>query len=255
MYLPILTYHRLLPEDPTSARDPKRIAVSRSQFDSQLAWLARLGYRSFSLADYPRAVRQRQAPATKTFAITFDDGYEEVLTLGLPLLKKWGFTATVFAVPGQLGGCNAWDEGQAKLLSAEQYQMLDQSGITIGAHTCSHVHLPQVDAATARREIGDSKTQLETMLGKPVTLLAYPYGESTPEVEAISKEVGFEMAFATDRASRDHAENVYRVRRAVVFPRNTAWNILWKVQPWYPKYQDRRRQGDGGTCLSGRQAR
>lgn len=247
MYLPILTYHRLLAEDPTAQRDPKRIAVSQKQFDAHLAWLRRLGYRSYSLGSYAQTLKNRIPLPAKSFAITFDDGYEEVLTLGLPILQKWGYTATVFAVPDQLGGCNAWDDGRAKLLTAEQYKVLDRAGITIGAHTCSHVHLPQVDAATARRELASSKAQLESLLGKAVPLIAYPYGESNSPVEALTQEVGFELAFATDRAPRKHEENLYRLRRAVVFPRNTAWNILWKVQSWYPAYQDRRRRGDGGT--------
>jgi len=238
MYLPILTYRRLLNEHPTRAVDPKRIAVSQAQFRSHLRWLARLGYKTLRLEEYPKQLRSAQPPAAKTFAITFDDGYEEVLTLALPVLQEFGFTATVFAVPGQLGGHNAWDDGHARLLTVDQYRTLQQAGITIGGHTSSHVHLPQVDAATARSEITDSKKRLEDVLGRPITIFAYPYGESTPAVEALVREAGFEAAFATDRAPRDHAENLYRIRRAVVFPKNNAWNILWKAQPWYPAYQD-----------------
>ncbi|OGR89657.1 MAG: hypothetical protein A2992_02305 [Elusimicrobia bacterium RIFCSPLOWO2_01_FULL_59_12] len=248
MYLPILTYHRLLAADPDHAADPKRIAVSQAQFRSHLGWLARLGYHSVSLADYPQQIRTRQRPAPKTFALTFDDGYEEVLTLALPVLKEFGYTATVFAVPGQMGGSNAWDDAKARLLSADQYRRLDKAGVTIGGHTSSHVHLPQVEASTARREIADSKKRLEEVLGHPVSIFAYPYGESTPDVEALVREAGFEAAFATDRAPRDHSENLFRIRRAVVFPGNTAWNILWKAQGWYPAYQDfKRRRGEGGT--------
>src|SRR5687768_18529119 len=108
VYLPILTYHRLLDQHPDARVDPKRIAVSQEQFHAHMAWLAGLGYCSVSLPDYVRLLKSGQRPQGKCFAITFDDGYEEVLTLGLPVLQKFHFTATVFAVPGQLGGCNAW---------------------------------------------------------------------------------------------------------------------------------------------------
>jgi peptidoglycan/xylan/chitin deacetylase (PgdA/CDA1 family) len=248
MYLPILTYHRLLKEASTSVVDPKRIAVSQAQFRSHLAWLSRLGYRSLSLAHYPTLLRERRNPSAKSFAITFDDGYEDVLTLALPVLQEFRFTATVFAVPGQLGGTNVWDDSRARLLTADQYRILQKEGITIGGHTSSHVHLPQVDTATARREISESKKQMEEVLGTAVTIFAYPYGESTPDTEALVRDAGFEAAFATDRASRDHSENPFRLRRAVVFPRNTVWNVLWKAQPWYPAYQDfKRRRNDTRT--------
>jgi peptidoglycan/xylan/chitin deacetylase (PgdA/CDA1 family) len=242
MYLPILIYHRILPGSPDRATDPHRIAVSQDQFRSHLKCLKSLGYRTASLADYAAQLIGGQASAKKTFAITFDDGYEDVLTLALPVLQEFGFTASVFAVPGQLGGVNAWDDGHAKLLSAAQYRTLAAAGITIGAHTSSHVHLPQVDPAVARREIADSKKRLEDMLGHAVMTFAYPYGESTPLVESFVQEAGFEAAYATDRAPRDQTENLFRIRRVVVFPRTNIWGIWWKVQPWYPVYQDWKRR-------------
>ena len=242
MYLPILTYHRLLAEHPTQQRDPKRISVSRDQFRSHLRWLKRLGYRSFSLADYSRALKEHRSISARSFAITFDDGYEEVLTLGLPVLQEFGYTATVFAVPGQLGGSNAWDDGAARLLTAAQLRQLDDAGITIGAHTCQHVHLTKVETETAKQEIKNSKIKLEEAIGHPVTLFAYPYGETNEQVDALTREAGFDLAFATDRAPANHADNLFRLRRVVVFPRNTAWEILMKVQTWYPAYQDWKRR-------------
>src|SRR5258708_5722434 len=151
MYIPILTYHRLLKDNPDAASDPKRIAVSQAQFRSHLAWLAKWGYRSISLADYPQQVRTDLRPLGKSFAITFDDGYEEVLTLALPVLQEFKFTATVFAVSDQLAGCNAWDDSQARLLSVDQYRELQKAGITLGAHTANHVHLPRVHPPAPQR--------------------------------------------------------------------------------------------------------
>src|SRR5436305_1263896 len=119
MYLPILTYHRLLKESPDKTRDPKRISVSGAQFRSHLAALARLGYRTVSLGEYTEAVEMRV------------------------------------------------------------------------------------------------------------------------------REAGYEAAFATDRASPDHAANLFALRRVVVFPSTNVWQLLWKVQTWYPAYQDLRRKQTG----------
>jgi peptidoglycan/xylan/chitin deacetylase (PgdA/CDA1 family) len=241
-YLPILTYHRLLAETPTKSVDPKRISVSQEQFRKHLCWLKRLGYRTLPLPDYVRILLQGEMVPARSFAITFDDGYEEVLTLGLPVLQEVGYTATVFAVPGQLGGSNVWDDGGAKLLTVDQLRRLDQAGISIGAHTCQHVHLTQASPVAAKREISESKRALEQSLGKAVPLFAYPYGETNDSVDHYAREAGFEAAFATDQASPDHSQNPFRIRRVVVFPRNTLWEIFMKAQKWYPAYQDWKRR-------------
>jgi peptidoglycan/xylan/chitin deacetylase (PgdA/CDA1 family) len=174
------------------------------------------------------------------FAITFDDGYEEVFTLGLPILQEFGFTATVFSVSGEER--NRWDDGQARLMSADQLRQWRQAGMAVGSHCNNHVHLPRIDRESARRELAGSKAALEGILGQAVTTLAYPYGESDPTIETLARQAGYEAAFATDRAPRDHAENLYRLRRTVVFPRNTVWEILIKAQRWYPAYQDWKRR-------------
>ena len=235
--LPILTYHRLLPGEPTVGADPQRIAVSGSQFRSHLKWLKRLGYRSFPLDRYPEALRTGQPLPKRRIGITFDDGYEDVLKIGLPLLREFGFTATVFAVSGELGGINRWDDGAATLLSADQYKILLRAGLTIGAHTRHHVHLPKLFDPQAREELALCKQELETALGIPVPLLAYPYGESNDRIDALAKETGFTAAFATDQAPVHHADNLYHLRRAVVFPGNSTFQILLKCQPWYSAYQ------------------
>jgi len=250
MTLPILTYHRLLPQNPARSADPMRISVSQDRFRRHLRWLKRFGYRTVGLEEYIKRLRHHPHPAPsplegerreggRPFAITFDDGYEEVLTLGLPVLQEFGFTATVFAVSAEEH--NRWDDGNARLMSAEQLRRWRAAGMEVGAHSCTHPHLTRINRESARREIRDSRTGLEQVLGQTVTMLAYPYGESNPEVEALAREAGFEAAFATDQAPRDHFQNLYRLRRSVVFPGNTAWEILIKAQRWYPAYQDFKR--------------
>jgi peptidoglycan/xylan/chitin deacetylase (PgdA/CDA1 family) len=98
-----------------------------------------------------------------------------------------------------------------------------------------------VDAATARAEIEESKKRLEAALERPVTLFAYPYGETNELTGRLVSEAGFEAAFATDRAPDRHETDLFRLRRAVVFPRNNPWEVFLKAQFWYPRYQDWKR--------------
>jgi peptidoglycan/xylan/chitin deacetylase (PgdA/CDA1 family) len=238
-YLPILTYHRILDQPSTQELDPSRIAVSQKQFRTHLSWLKRLGYKTVSLSDYAQKLRAGARLPARHFAIAFDDGYREVLTRGLPVLKEFGFSATVFAVAAEER--NVWDDGKAPLMTSLELREWRAAGMEVGAHTCHHVHLTRVSSDMARTEMRDSKARLETLLGQTVSTLAYPYGESTAAIEDLARDAGFEAAFATDRAPHDHSQNPYRLRRAIVFPRTTSWEILIKTQRWYPAYQDLKR--------------
>ena len=44
------------------------------------------------------------APGEAAVALTFDDGYRDVLEDALPVLREHGFPATVFVVPGAIAG-------------------------------------------------------------------------------------------------------------------------------------------------------
>jgi peptidoglycan/xylan/chitin deacetylase (PgdA/CDA1 family) len=241
-YLPVLTYHRVIPEKPTKETDPNRIAVSADQFRAQLRWLRRFGFRTLALDRYVELLYAGAPVPGRHFAITFDDGYRDNLTLALPILQEFGFTATIFMVADEIGGLNRWDDGREALLTAEELRQLRRAGITIGAHTCRHVHLPKVPRDEAQKEIGNSKRQIEDALQEPIFLFAYPYGESDRETEQMVAAAGFRAAFSTDRAPADHQTDFYRLRRAVVFPGNSVGQILWKAQRWYPAYQDWKRR-------------
>lgn len=239
-YLPILIYHRILQEEPTRHADPYRIAVHWRQFRSHMAWLHRCHYHTVNLDHYAAALKQCHRWPRRSFAITFDDGYEEIMTLALPILQEFGFTATVFAVPGCT--VNEWDKGQARLLGPDALRAWRRAGMSVGAHTIHHVHLPNVPPMKAREEIVMSKQMLEDILKEPVSIFAYPYGETTDSIEGFVRDAGYKAAFATDRAPQDHSENPFRIRRVGVFPNNTPAEILWKVMPFYPAYQDWKRR-------------
>ncbi|HVO32732.1 MAG TPA: polysaccharide deacetylase family protein [Elusimicrobiota bacterium] len=241
-YLPILTYHRILRHPGDRIVDPHRIAVSREQFDRHCAWFRRIGLRTIPLAEYVSILRSGRPLPPRRLAITFDDGYEDVGTYGMPILAKYGFTATLFAVPGDLGGTNQWDDSSAPLMNADQLRAWQRAGHEIGAHSMHHAHLTRLSGEQAFNEMSDSKKALEDALGKPVPLLAYPYGETNNMVGRLAQEAGFEAAFATDHAPRDHAANPYWLRRAVVFPRNSIWEMFCKTRRWYPRYQDWKRR-------------
>jgi peptidoglycan/xylan/chitin deacetylase (PgdA/CDA1 family) len=67
-------------------------------------------------------------------------------------------------------------EKRWRLLNSGELKQLAEAGITIGAHTRTHPILSLLSEEEARREIQESKVEIERALGRAVWAFAYPFG-------------------------------------------------------------------------------
>lgn len=220
-HLPILGYHRI-----GSFKGDHVPTVSPETFERQLAWLSRCRFHVVGLDAVAQALDRREAVPSRCVAITFDDGYEETCTVAWPLLKRFGFPATVFVTPAEVGlsGFATWDQVAA----------MSRDSITIGSHTMSHSYLPLVGADRLSEEIIQSKRAIEERIGRPVQFLSYPVGGFTPQVQAIVKEAGYRAACTTNRMSSRQIMDRFALRRIKVTERDRhALFFLAKISGYY----------------------
>ena len=95
-----------------------------------------------------------------TIGLTFDDGYQDVVDHGLPVLVDLGFRATIFVPTGAMDGTHpfSWYERPPPLLDWATIVDLDRdSTIDFGAHTVTHANLLGLDDTAAEREIAGSR--------------------------------------------------------------------------------------------------
>ncbi|MEW6372834.1 MAG: polysaccharide deacetylase family protein [Pseudomonadota bacterium] len=108
------------------------------------------------------------------------------------------------------------------MLTPEMVVNLDRHGIEIGAHTVSHPILTSLDDASAMQEIRDGKRELEELIGKPVTLFAYPNGKVGKDFDgrhvAMVREAGFQAAFTTAVGAITRRHDRYQL------PRSRPWD-------------------------------
>ena len=119
-----------------------------------------------------------------------------------PSLSERGIPALVFAVGGEIGGSNRWDQGigaaSLPLLDADGLRALVTAGIEIGAHGVSHRPLTSLGAAEVHAELADSAAQIESAgLPRP-RAFAYPYGEWNAESAREARRCGYAAAFTID---------------------------------------------------------
>ncbi|MEU0333256.1 polysaccharide deacetylase family protein [Streptomyces sp. NPDC006193] len=178
--------------------DPYRITVTPARLDGQLRWLRGRGLRGVSVAELLAA--RARGEGRDLVGLTFDDGYADFLDHALPVLTRLDCTATLFVLPGRLGGDNAWDPlGPRKpLLTADGIRRAAAAGVEIGSHGLSHVDLTRADDALLKAETAGSLAALEELTGAPVRGFCYPYGAVDRRAVRAVREAGYGYACAID---------------------------------------------------------
>ena len=88
--------------------------------------------------------------------LTFDDGFADFHDRALPLLARYGFTATVFVTTGWIADSGAPDAAHrrpGRMLSWSQIAEAAATGVEIGAHSHGHPELDLLAAESLRREL------------------------------------------------------------------------------------------------------
>jgi len=231
MKLPILVYHKI-DRIPPGSRYPKNY-VTPEQFAAQLVFLARHRYTSASFADYLAYRRGERVLPPRAIIITFDDGYRSNRTIALPLLRQYGFGATIFLVAAYVGKTNAWDrdELQEPLLGAADIQAMQAGGeVDFGSHTATHARLTTLGPVDALRELRTSREQLGALLGRPVTVLGYPYGDYNRATLQCARDAGYEAGVIIRRRMNTDATDLLELRRipitCLTSPGRFAWDLF-----------------------------
>lgn len=108
------------------------------------------------------------------------------------------------------------------MMTDAQVKALDASGMAIGAHTVSHPILATLPDDVARREIDESRRTLEEIVGKRVTLFAYPNGKPGKDYAArhvaMVRDLGFDAAVSTAPGAAAPSCDLFQI------PRFTPWD-------------------------------
>jgi peptidoglycan/xylan/chitin deacetylase (PgdA/CDA1 family) len=178
-----MTYHTVAPHDVPA-------------FERQMAYLGRSTHPVF--ADAEPAMNGRVS-----VAVTFDDAFDSLFDGALPAMARQGVPATIFVPTGYMGREAGWrsERGTAnrpsgRVASAERLRQADPGLVRLGSHTVTHPRLADLECRDIAREVQQSRQQLESFVGAPVTMLALPYGSCSGDVVRISKASGYTRVFA-----------------------------------------------------------
>jgi len=186
----VLLYHGI--EDATpSARHmddvDREYVLDRRRFESHVAYLA-------------------AKPATALpVVISFDDGDLSCHTMAAPILERHGLRGSFFVVTGWIG--------KPGFMNAEQLRDLERRGHAVHSHSRSHPRLPSLTAAAIDDELIGSKTDLEAILGRPVTQFSIPGGAYDDRVIAAARRAGYEAVFNSVEGYNKGDDAAFLLRR------------------------------------------
>jgi peptidoglycan/xylan/chitin deacetylase (PgdA/CDA1 family) len=214
--VPILCYHRLA----KSCKSPLCLTVKA--FEQQMEYLKDNGYRAIAMAELFGFLQYRHRIPARSVVITFDDGYRSFYDIAFPILKKYGYPATLLVYTDFIGHSrNALTWNHLKQLKAE--------GFEIGSHSVSHTDLtrrrPDEDVQTyiarIRRELFLSKKIIDEKLDQDTTYFAFPFGSYNPRILQWAEKAGYKIGLSAKKGSNPFFADPLALKRNQIIGQDT----------------------------------
>jgi peptidoglycan/xylan/chitin deacetylase (PgdA/CDA1 family) len=211
--VPILTYHKF-----TKGRGDTTTVTERT-FEEQMKFLSAKGYRVITLdAFFDFLDLKRQIPL-KSVVITVDDGWRSFYEIAYPILKKYGYPATLFVYTDFILA-----NGKSQL-DWDALREMNQNGVDIQTHTKTHRYLDRrIGSETykeyfdsIRKELVESAAIIRKNLHVNVRYVAYPFGETNHLVCALLDKLEYRGGLTVERAGASALSNRFRVNRSMIF--------------------------------------
>lgn len=236
MNIPILMYHKILPE-----KDFTDLTVPLNKFEKQMHILKEIGFSTILLSELIEALHNNFTLPEKPIIITFDDAFSCIIKYAKPVLDKLNYKAVAFVVVNAIGKNNFWDSGknvpETKCMDKGELKYLIMSGWEIGSHGISHKNLTELTEKSIKKEVADSKIKLEQLLRIKIHSFAYPYGAYNDLVIKHIEKAGYKSACTVKSDNSSVTENVFRLRRIYVKPSDSFFTFKRKISQWYLFYR------------------
>src|SRR6266404_363347 len=204
----IFCYHRLVDK----IRYPGT-EITPAAFEGQMKMLKDRGITVISLQDLLAWKRGEKNIPPRCAVITFDDGWKSQYEVAWPLMKKLGYTFTMFIYTEGVAGASL---GGGQAVTWEMLGDMRDNGIDIEAHSATHqdlreghtVMVMEPDRKRTKKkltgaeyeqwvqnEVVGCKTLLEQRLGIRINCFAVPFGNYNDHVKEIARNAGYEAMF------------------------------------------------------------
>jgi peptidoglycan/xylan/chitin deacetylase (PgdA/CDA1 family) len=208
--VPILCYHRF-------GKRSDRMEVTPAMFRKQMAYLKKNNYRVIPLKDLVEFLKGEKQLPKRAVVLTIDDGHRSIYREAFPILKEYGYPATVFVYSDYINNGG---------LKTKELTALKKSGlISIQPHSKTHSNLtvrqtgesPSAYQRRVRNEVSIPKEKLTKYLGERSRYYAYPFGDSNDLVIEELQANGMQLGLTVQRKPNAAFAYPYLLHRTMIF--------------------------------------
>tara|TARA_Y100000994_G_C15665801_1_gene431532 strand:+ start:122 stop:1153 length:1032 start_codon:yes stop_codon:yes gene_type:complete len=182
-------------------------SVTINQLENHITELTKDKYNILPLNFIVDAIINDANLPENTIGISIDDADESFFEVAWPLFKKNNIPVTLFVTTGTIVNNNK------NYLNWDEIRKLKEEGVTIGAHSHTHAHMPDLSIDEVKKEIEISNKIFLKELGEIPSLFAYPYGETSNEIIDLIKNYKFKVAFGQHSGIINETSNMYYLPR------------------------------------------
>jgi len=195
------------------------LCVSTAQLQKQLLYI-KSKYIPIKLSDLLEHIEKGTALPDNAILITFDDGFENNLTLAYPIFEALSIPFTIFTVNDFIGKKTKHDSIEQAFLSEEQISKMVNL-VDFAHHGLKHDNLMDLSHEKRVHEISESVKQMTTFKHKTLNAWAYTYGaypkRNKTEFDALKlafKNAGISCAFRIgNRINKLPIKDPYKIER------------------------------------------
>jgi peptidoglycan/xylan/chitin deacetylase (PgdA/CDA1 family) len=214
--IPILMYHYVRLVDKKNDPLGYNLSIEPDLFEKQLAWLKENNYNTIPIKDIADG-----GASPKSVILTFDDGYQDFYAEAWPLLKKFGFTASI--------GIIAQKIDQSGYLTGSEIEELSANRIEVLSHSLTHPDLTKISSSQLQKEISESKRILEEKFDVRLDTFVYPSGKYDNEVLKATAGAGYRIGLTTEFGSADLKGDLLKLSRIRIDNRDGLEGFISKV--------------------------
>ncbi len=174
----ILMYHRILPEKTANEfNEEPGMYVTPETFKCHLKWLCEL-MKPTKLKDWVTNKNYEGEPTGKSFAITFDDGWQDNYQYAYPVLKDLNIPATIFIVN--------------KFIGTQKIFWPNRIAMLVPYLSDANINSPTLDMLRNKLNIDFTKTDFSDTSSIIATAKKYDDLELTQWLDTIEKELNID---------------------------------------------------------------